>query len=427
MTSTNCVSPKCMSWDKWDDSSNSSSSDKTTILDPKISKFCSTFEVSNTESRIPTCTSPRLVTSSGEIIWGDWAHSFDPHSFDETVIIEASSTESSSKEIRSEIKSSSVLDPADASSIAPHLVYTLNRTCSKQSGETIEETAYEQEPIAEAKRDQTEDQLRNLRRDLQNGLLTKGEPATEDIMDKMSSCLSILESLKPSAISISVTRIPKLLRAILRIKEIPKDDELRFKERTQTLLNSLNIILEAEDLVKKSNLQPERSQHLVMDMSGPEEMSLIEKVQPASLSEGKMMEDRTKAPSSQILITDLARTDDEPEAPSQMHVHELNVGPKKSKTRKRKHSDTSFSNSGEKVSLRRSKRVKKAQDYLPQENIWISTALKWIENFVKESDGDTIQVKRTDLLELKNELEVWRTKDLNVTNKLELLDTRSYL
>ncbi|APA13388.1 predicted protein [Sclerotinia sclerotiorum 1980 UF-70] len=432
MTSSTCTSPTFINWEEWDDSLTSSSSDETIILDTKIDEFYSTFEASNAESCTPTCASPRPITPSSEVVWRDWVYTFDPYSPDETVTtesniskpdskFEASSTETSGEDIQLEIESLPVLDPSDASPITPHLAHNLNRICSKQSGQIVTEIAYEQEPIVDTNRDQIEDQLRKLRRDLQNGLLTKGEPAKKDIMDEMSSRLSVLENLKPPAISISVVRIPKLLGAILRLEEIPKDVELRFKERTQTLLNSLNIILEDEDPVKKSNLQPEGSQNLVVDINGPAEISLTEKAQPASLSE-KLMEDRIKAPSPQPLVIDLTETDDEPETPSQMNVHELNVVAMEPKKRKRKHPDTSISSLGTKLSPRQSKRVKKVQDYLPQENIWISTALKWIENIVKESDGDTIQIKRTDLLGLKGELEVWRMEDMNVTRELELLE-----
>ena len=69
-------------------------------------------------------------------------------------------------------------------------------------------------------------------------------------MNDMSASLFVLETLKPSAISISATGIPELLGAILRLNEVPRDKELRFKERTQTLLDIFNLTLRTDQLKK---------------------------------------------------------------------------------------------------------------------------------------------------------------------------------
>ncbi|CCD42658.1 hypothetical protein BofuT4_P074600.1 [Botrytis cinerea T4] len=140
------------------------------------------------------------------------------------------------------------------------------------------------------------------------------------------------------------------------------------------------------------------------------------------IAEEKEYQDKIKAPSSpRSLAIDLTKADNESETSSRANVHELHVDVRKSKTRKRKPFDASISSSVAKVSPRQSKRIKTVQDYLPQENIWICTALKWIENIVENSDEDTIQVKRFELLRFKDKLDAWRLEDLKVTREFELL------
>jgi hypothetical protein len=85
--------------------------------------------------------------------------------------------------------------------------------------------------------------LLDLRQKLHKGLLTK-TGRKECQMSEMSSLLYQLEHLEsPSREDIQTTKTDKLLMAIKRQKEIPKEDEFKLKERATELLQKWESIL----------------------------------------------------------------------------------------------------------------------------------------------------------------------------------------
>lgn len=66
-------------------------------------------------------------------------------------------------------------------------------------------------------------------------------------MKAMSDFVSTLESFTDLAVSIiRATKINKVLKAILKLENIPKEDEFQFKARSQALLDKWNKLLTAE-------------------------------------------------------------------------------------------------------------------------------------------------------------------------------------
>lgn len=66
-------------------------------------------------------------------------------------------------------------------------------------------------------------------------------------MNPMSDFLAKLETFPDLEVSIiRATKINKVLKAILKLETIPKEDELKFKPRSQTLLDKWNKILATE-------------------------------------------------------------------------------------------------------------------------------------------------------------------------------------
>lgn len=66
-------------------------------------------------------------------------------------------------------------------------------------------------------------------------------------MKAMSDFVSTLESFTDLAVSIiRATKINKVLKAILKLDNIPKEDEFQFKARSQALLDKWNKLLTAE-------------------------------------------------------------------------------------------------------------------------------------------------------------------------------------
>jgi hypothetical protein len=86
-----------------------------------------------------------------------------------------------------------------------------------------------------------------LRHKLQKGLLTKDQVPKEEEMKQMSEFVGKLEGYADLEVSIiRATKINKVLKAILKIPTIPKEEEFHFKRRSQSLLDKWNKLLASE-------------------------------------------------------------------------------------------------------------------------------------------------------------------------------------
>lgn len=86
-----------------------------------------------------------------------------------------------------------------------------------------------------------------LRHKLQKGLLTKDQEPKEEEMNQMSEFINKLEGYADLEVSIiRATKINKVLKAILKVPIIPKEDEFQFKPRSQSLLDKWNKLLASE-------------------------------------------------------------------------------------------------------------------------------------------------------------------------------------
>lgn len=83
-----------------------------------------------------------------------------------------------------------------------------------------------------------------LRHKLQRGLLTREQQPREDEMESMSSFITILENFHDLEVSIiRGTKINKVLKAILKLDSIPREEDFNFKKRSQALLDKWNKLL----------------------------------------------------------------------------------------------------------------------------------------------------------------------------------------
>ncbi|KAI0972526.1 hypothetical protein F4678DRAFT_42285 [Xylaria arbuscula] len=105
----------------------------------------------------------------------------------------------------------------------------------------------EPELTPEERRARKEAKILFLRHRLQRGLLPReGLPVPEE-MKQVSDFLAKLETFPDLDVSIiRATKINKVLKAILKLESIPKEDEFRFKPRSQTLLDKWNILLASD-------------------------------------------------------------------------------------------------------------------------------------------------------------------------------------
>ncbi|KAI2638183.1 hypothetical protein GGS21DRAFT_458885 [Xylaria nigripes] len=105
----------------------------------------------------------------------------------------------------------------------------------------------EPELTPEERRARKEKEILFLRHRLQRGLLPRvGQPVPEE-MKQVSDFLAKLETFPDLDVSIiRATKINKVLKAILKIETIPREDEFRFKPRSQVLLDKWNILLASD-------------------------------------------------------------------------------------------------------------------------------------------------------------------------------------
>lgn len=83
-----------------------------------------------------------------------------------------------------------------------------------------------------------------LRHKLQKGLLTREQKPKEEEMQSMSDFIALLEKFGNLEVSIiRETKINKVLKAILKLDAIPREEEFQFKKRSQTLLDKWNKLL----------------------------------------------------------------------------------------------------------------------------------------------------------------------------------------
>ncbi|KAI0889988.1 uncharacterized protein GGS22DRAFT_6907 [Annulohypoxylon maeteangense] len=117
---------------------------------------------------------------------------------------------------------------------------------SKDKAESKKEKEPPKEPelSPEEKHMRKEKEILFLRHRLQKGLLLRDQEPKEEEMKSMSEFLAKLETFPDLEVSIiRATKINKVLKAILKLETIPKEDEFQFKPRSQSLLDKWNKLL----------------------------------------------------------------------------------------------------------------------------------------------------------------------------------------
>ncbi|KAI1828096.1 hypothetical protein F4861DRAFT_490614 [Xylaria intraflava] len=105
----------------------------------------------------------------------------------------------------------------------------------------------EPELTHEERRARKEKEILFLRHRLQRGLLPReGQPVPAE-MKQVSDFLAKLETFPDLDVGIiRATKINKVLKAILKLESIPREDEFQFKPRSQVLLDKWNILLASD-------------------------------------------------------------------------------------------------------------------------------------------------------------------------------------
>ncbi|KAI8683975.1 PWWP domain-containing protein [Fusarium keratoplasticum] len=107
---------------------------------------------------------------------------------------------------------------------------------------------------AEQRRQRKEKEVLYLRHKLQRGLLTRDQQPQESEMKQMSEYVTMLENFKDLEVSIiRSTKINKVLKAILKLQTIPREEEFHFKDRSQALLDQWNQLMANEPAAAAAN------------------------------------------------------------------------------------------------------------------------------------------------------------------------------
>ncbi|KAK2745072.1 hypothetical protein FQN55_006429 [Onygenales sp. PD_40] len=99
-----------------------------------------------------------------------------------------------------------------------------------------------------------------LRHKLQKGFLTRDQAPKEEEMGSMSNYIQKLESYSDLEVSIiRGTKINKVLKAIIKLNSIPKDEEYDFRGRAINILNKWKTLLDS-DIPSTEKEQPEEKE-----------------------------------------------------------------------------------------------------------------------------------------------------------------------
>lgn len=86
-----------------------------------------------------------------------------------------------------------------------------------------------------------------LRHKLQKGFLSRDQAPQEDEMPQMSTYIKKLEGYADLEVAIiRTTKINKVLKALIKLNTIPRDEEYQFRKRSLDLLSQWNKIMGAE-------------------------------------------------------------------------------------------------------------------------------------------------------------------------------------
>ncbi|KAF2467570.1 uncharacterized protein BDR25DRAFT_63824 [Lindgomyces ingoldianus] len=131
--------------------------------------------------------------------------------------------------------------PKEESAMKPKKDSKVKKAKAKSDSEETEAAKVEEKPMTEAERlEKREKSVLYLRHRLQKGFLSRDQAPKEEEMANMSEYLKQLEAYKDDleAEVIKKTKVHKVLKAIIKLDSIPKEEEYEFKKRSNDLLGS---------------------------------------------------------------------------------------------------------------------------------------------------------------------------------------------
>ncbi|OCL02347.1 hypothetical protein AOQ84DRAFT_382766 [Glonium stellatum] len=158
-------------------------------------------------------------------------------------------TEKPAKTPKTKLKVHGPKTPKEESAVKPKKTVKPKKAKAKGESEGENESPkVEEKPMTEAERkEKREKGVLYLRHRLQKGFLTRDQTPKEEEMANMSDYFKQLEAYADlEAEIIRKTKIHKVLKAIIKLNSIPKEEEYQFKKRSNDLLNGWNRALAAD-------------------------------------------------------------------------------------------------------------------------------------------------------------------------------------
>lgn len=182
---------------------------------------------------------------------------------------------------------------------------TKKPAAKEESVERVQ-TPKEPEMSAEDRFERKKKEVLFLRHKLQKGLLTRDQQPKEEEMKMMSDYLTKLEGFPDLETEIiRLTKINKVLKAILKLDNIPKEEEFQFKPRSQALLTEWNKTLAADEPAPTS-AGPEETNgvngHKKAEVKKEEVKSSVNGVKKADTEESEAV--KTESPKSEAPKTE---------------------------------------------------------------------------------------------------------------------------
>ncbi|KKZ65044.1 hypothetical protein EMCG_09067 [[Emmonsia] crescens] len=120
-------------------------------------------------------------------------------------------------------------------------------TSDEDAAETPKEIETEKPLDPQEAKLKKEKEVLYLRHKLQKGFLTRDQTPKEEEMASMSNYIQKLESYSDLEVSIiRTTKINKVLKAIIKLNSIPKDEEFNFRGRSINILNKWKTLLDSD-------------------------------------------------------------------------------------------------------------------------------------------------------------------------------------
>lgn len=138
--------------------------------------------------------------------------------------------------------------PKEPSAAKPKKEPKPKKTPKAKSESEEVEPVVEEKPMTEAERlEKREKSVLYLRHRLQKGFLSRDQAPKEEEMENMSDYLKQLEGHQDlEAEVIKKTKVHKVLKAMIKLNSIPKEEEYQFKKRSNELLTKWGGALAAE-------------------------------------------------------------------------------------------------------------------------------------------------------------------------------------